>query len=83
MNTDKGYQFDISLEYDYAKIFPNGLQFFQNKDGKYGYINSKGEVVIEFVWDYGINFNDGLAYVEAAGKMAYIDEQGLVIWQEQ
>lgn len=38
----------------------SGLAVFRNKDGKYGYVNKKGEIVIEAKYDYAIDF--GMAF---------------------
>lgn len=48
----------------------------RDKDGKWGYLNSKGEQVIEYVFEKAGNFSEGLAPVYAEGKWGYIDKQG-------
>ena len=49
------------------------------KDGKYGYINHKGEVVIrpQFLW--GTHFVDGFATVYVCGRLVSIDESGRLV----
>ena len=45
-------------------------------DGKWGYIDQTGEVVIEPVWDYAHSFSGGLAYVQLGDNAGYIDRTG-------
>lgn len=40
---------------------------------KYGFINHRGEVVIDFEYDYATNFYDGLSAVQKNGKYGFID----------
>ena len=46
------------------------------KDGKLGYINTKGEQIVECKFDYADDFNEGLAMVEKDGKRGYINTKG-------
>ena len=46
------------------------------KDGKYGYINEKGEVVIQPKYEFANQFYDGLASVKIEGKKGFIDKGG-------
>ncbi|MDR3351675.1 MAG: WG repeat-containing protein [Zoogloeaceae bacterium] len=49
-------------------------------DGKHGYINGKGEIVIPPRFDYADDFaNNGLAYVKENGKWGWIDKTGTFI----
>ena len=59
--------------------FNNGLARIRKGDwenGKYGFINTKGEEVIPFIYDYAMNFNDGLALVRRGEEWGYIDKYG-------
>jgi hypothetical protein len=65
--------------------FSNGLAAVPNKDGKYGYINTKGELVIPYQFSipdkkqyaFYIKFNHtGRAQVERDGKKLLIDMTG-------
>ena len=49
------------------------------EDGKYGYIDSSGKIVIEASFDSADDFSNGLASVESDGKWGYIDTEGKVI----
>ena len=46
------------------------------KDYKWGYINTKGEQIIECKFDYADDFNEGFAMVEKDGKSGYINTKG-------
>jgi hypothetical protein len=53
------------------------------EDGKFGYIDEKGNYVIEPVYDYAGRFNDGAALVVADGFYGYIDKTGKYIIKPQ
>jgi len=57
---------------DTPKLFP------AKKDGKSGYINSTGQIVIDFSFDFFAcrEFSEGLASVLVNGKAGYIDING-------
>ena len=46
------------------------------RDGKYGFINAKGELAISLEYDYAWDFSEGLAAVELNDKMGSIDVEG-------
>lgn len=48
------------------------------QDSLYGYINDKGEVVIEPQFDLAAQFSEGLAYFEQGGKYGFINPKGEV-----
>lgn len=45
----------------------------------YGYIDKTGKVVIPLIYDYALNFKEGLAGVEKDGKMGFIDKTGKTV----
>jgi WG containing repeat len=53
-----------------------------NSNGSWGYIDRSGEMVIPPMYRQGGTFKNGLALVIAAGKWAYIDQQGHPVWVE-
>lgn len=58
-------------------LFSEGLASVQEaKDGKYGYINEDGEIVIDFQYDSSADFKDGKAFVNKDGNYIYIDKKG-------
>jgi hypothetical protein len=61
--------------YDFADDFTDGLARVQ-RNGKYGYINPKGEAAIPLVYDDARNFSEGLASVKQNGKWGFIDPKG-------
>lgn len=50
-----------------------------SKDGKYGYIDNTGKVLIDFVYDNADMFSEDLAYVERDGVKGFIDKTGKMI----
>ena len=54
---------------------PSGL-FVVTQNGRVGYIDREGEVVIPPQFDRAYGFTDGLAVVEIGGRYGYIDEEG-------
>ncbi len=52
------------------------ILLIMSKNNKNGYINTKGEWVIQPIFDSVYNFIDGLARVELNGKYGYIDTRG-------
>ena len=49
------------------------------KDGKVGYVNNKGEVVIKLEYAEGLTFHDGVTAVRKETKWMYIDSNGVAI----
>ena len=54
----------------------DGPLFINEQDGKYGFINTKGEQVVECEFSYADAFSEGLARVEKDGKSGYINTKG-------
>lgn len=74
-----------SFEYDVPKAgygwicrSSEGLACIK-KDGKYGYIDCTGKMVIATEYDWVHPFSEGLADVKRDGKMGFIDQLGEVI----
>ncbi len=65
------------------------IYFFSNeravvmKDGKWGYIDINGKIVIPLVYDAAYGFSGGKAMVVKDGKMYIIDKQGNIIQEVQ
>lgn len=64
-----------SLEFN---DFSEGLAAV-NKNDKYGFIDTKGKVVIEPKYEWASSFSDGLAIVSAEGLYGAIDKQGKTV----
>jgi hypothetical protein len=64
------------LIYDYISFaFTNGLSVAGN-NGKYGYIDGEGNIVIDFIYDTAYSFSGGSALVKSGGKWTFINKSG-------
>lgn len=59
-------------------MFSEGLAAVQ-KNGKWGFINTAGKVVIPFKYDEALDFDDDIAEVMQGDKVFYIDKTGKLI----
>lgn len=50
--------------------------WWSDDDQKYGYLDTKGEVVIDFIYDDAYDFEDGIAEVERNGREFSINTKG-------
>ena len=55
-----------------AQVVP----FYSALNDKYGYKNTKGEVVISPKYDLAYNLDEGMAAVRLDGKYGYVDQNG-------
>ena len=89
VNETKGYiRIRVNDEYKYynlkyEEIKPQDVltsnMFLDKKDGKYGYINKEGKVVVDYIYEDGLEQNQyGYAAVKQDGKWTYIDNTGKV-----
>lgn len=62
-------------------LFSEGLLAVY-KDGRYGYIDSKGKKVIEFYFDEAYAFQDGIALVKVGTKYSLINKKGVKVIDE-
>ena len=57
--------------------FHDGLAYVPNKEGKWGFINTKGELVIPYKWSEAWEFSEGRGRVKNKdGKWGFIDKAG-------
>lgn len=71
-----GIDFKIKCQYDSVTAFVRGTaRVFQN--GKIGFADSTGKVVIPISFDEAEDFSDGFAYVSQGGKYFYINTKGI------
>ena len=61
--------------FDDARDFKEGFAAVK-KDGKWGYINTKGEQIVKCKFDGAGNFSEGFAVVFKDGKCGYINTKG-------
>ena len=66
------------LGYDYVGCQSEGL-FLAKKDGKAGFIDEAGKVVIELQYDDAVFFVEGLAKVKKDNQWGFIDKTGKLI----
>jgi hypothetical protein len=69
---------EVIIEAVYDNFFPFANSYcVAEKNEKYGIINLKGEVVIDFIYDYISNtLSKGYILVKRANKFFYLDENG-------
>jgi len=77
------FQFDHNPDGTFLyEGFSNGLAAVCI-NGKFGFINTSGEIVIDAVYDYVERFSDGTALVLVDGLYGYINESGKYIIEPQ
>mgnify|MGYP004515233023 CR=1 FL=1 len=91
INDNKGYlKLRINDEYKYynfkfeekqeSDIFANRTLFLSKKDGKYGFVDKNGKVVVDYIYDDAIEQNDyGYSAVKKEDKWGSIDAKGKVV----
>lgn len=62
--------------YDKLEYFSDNGLALAKKDNKYGFINSKGEVIVEFIYENAKGFKYDLAPVKINGKWGFINHKG-------
>lgn len=90
LNEEKGYiKIRVSDEYKYYNfkfeekqaqdLFTSNTLFLSKKDGKYGYVDKDGKVVVDYKYDDAKEQNScGFAAVKKDGKWGSIDNKGNV-----
>lgn len=91
MNTENGYmKLKISDDYKYYNfkfeekkiqdILQNNKIYLSKKDGKYGYVDNKGNVIVEYIYDDAQELNKyGYAAVKKDNKWGAIDKEGKIV----
>ena len=60
-----------------TEVYPNNNLFVKVEQGKYGFADKQGNLVVECKYDKAYEFNKyGFAAVEKDGKWGVLDEQG-------
>lgn len=82
-NENKYYDFDIE-EKSNTEILKENMMFLSKKDGKYGYVDKKGNAVTEFIYDDATEQNEyGYVAVKKNGLWGSLDKDGKVIIEPQ
>ena len=68
------------LELGYAWRFSEGLGSVVGVNGKWGFIDRTGTLVIEHQFDRVLTFSGGIARVRIGRTDAYIDRTGRIVW---
>ena len=91
LNEDKGYlKLRNGDDYNYynfrfeekseTDLFPNRTLYLSKKDGKYGFVDKNGKVVVDYIYDDAIEQNDyGYSSVKKDGLWGSIDSKGKVV----
>ncbi len=74
----KGESWAISPRFERAASYSEGLACVC-LNGKFGYINELGELVIPYRFDKAYSFSEGLAAVTVNGKWGFIDHGGIAV----
>ena len=75
--------FNINLvREESSHLFKHGLVQVK-ADGKYGYADKSGRIVIPFAFDDAYSFEQGLAAAETDGNWGYIDKNGRTVIEPQ
>ena len=69
---------DLKKKYEGAWAFTEGLAIVE-KNGKYGYVDTTGQVVIPIKYDDAAPISEGLAKVNENGKYGFVDKTGQVV----
>jgi len=68
-------------KFEDAGVFSEGLAQVRS-NGKWGYINTEGQIVIPATFDGATPFRNGMALTALEGKWHYIDREQKVVWKE-
>ncbi|PKL01317.1 MAG: hypothetical protein CVV56_01585 [Tenericutes bacterium HGW-Tenericutes-1] len=78
-------KYELTVEDDYSSSLES-FSYFQEglarvvKNGKFGYIDKTGEIIIDFDYEDAGHFSQGLAYyANSEGKYGYINKKGEII----
>lgn len=69
-----------SFRASYAELgeFIDGIAF-ASKDGKWGYVNTKGVVVVPLIYGFSTDFEYGMGCVELNDKWGFVNKTGKVV----
>ena len=62
------------------EIFKTNTLFAKEKDGKYGFVNKNGSLVVEYIYDEVFEQNEyGFSAIKKDGKWGAIDQKGNIV----
>ncbi len=62
------------------EVYPDNELYTAKKDGKYGFVNKAGEVVVDYRYESATEFNSsGFAGIKQDGKWGIIDKEGNIL----
>ncbi len=67
----------------YAVSFSEGLAVIVNKEGKFGFVDETGKMIINPQFDTANSFSEGLAVVKQNDKFGFIDKTGKIVINTQ
>ena len=73
---DKFGRFTVPLTYKWGGNYSDNVVRVLNNEDKWGYIDTKNNVVIPLQYDYASDFLNGEAAVKKDGKWMFIDKRG-------
>ena len=63
-----------------TEILEENTIFLSKKDGKYGYVDKKGNVIVDYIYDDATEQNEyGFVSVKKDGKWGSLDSEGKVV----
>ncbi len=75
----KYYKYTLEEE-DQKDAYPSNTIFLSKKDGKYGFVDKNGIVIVDYIYDDATEENKfGYAAVKKDGKWGAIDAQGNIV----
>jgi len=66
-----------------ADAFMDGLSRVKVNNAKYGYINTKGEMIINPIFDEADSFHNGYARIVYQGRDGIINTEGKIFWSDE
>ncbi|PWI30550.1 hypothetical protein DI383_03610 [Flavobacteriaceae bacterium LYZ1037] len=67
------------FKYYYSSGFYEGLSLVRSDEGKFGYIDKQGNIIIETIYDYATKFNNGFSVVGLDNLYGLINREGVVV----
>jgi hypothetical protein len=65
-------------EYDFVNDFANGASLVK-KNGKYGFVNKEGKILVPTIYDEASTMNEGFAPVRQGDAWGYVDSLGKLV----